>query len=102
MTWPIELLPALWLWQECAGTTGYPWWGREHIVAVEPHTSWPSRPLDVEIAEGAASWIEPGEGISATFSLRAERCAPGELDDFVSRTRADALSTRDGVNQEEE
>jgi hypothetical protein len=100
LTWPIDVLPALWLWQECSGTTGYPWWGREHIVGVEPHSSWPTRPLDTEVADGAASWMQAGETIAAMFTLRAEYCTPAQLENFVSRTTHDASSVASSRSME--
>jgi hypothetical protein len=41
LTWPVELFPHVWLWQELHASPGFPWFRRAYAMAVEPHTTVP-------------------------------------------------------------
>lgn len=69
MTWPKEIFGRLWLWQECHGTADWPWWGEEHIVAVEPHSSAPARGLSEAVRNGSALSVAPRSTVSARLTL---------------------------------
>ena len=62
LTWPAQVFPHCWLWQELGGTLGAPWNGTARVIGVEPATSWPGQGLStvaattkttVELAAGA-------------------------------------------------
>jgi len=72
VVWPVELFPKIWLWQECRGQTAYPWWGRHHLVGVEPHTSAPLLALEEEITQGTSLLVAPGQSVEAEFLILAE------------------------------
>ncbi|MBT2495627.1 hypothetical protein J7E45_08405 [Microbacterium sp. ISL-59] len=93
VTWPIDIFPRLWVWQECRDPAGYPWWGRHHIVGVEPHTAAPSRALTEDVAAGQALMIGPGESRRAEFRIQIADLAERAIDDFV-RSTADSSGSR--------
>ena len=71
VTWPLEVMPSVWVWQEFNGGQGYPWYGRSYVMGVEPHSSWPGHGLLGAIEAGTARWLEPGasETVDFTFTL---------------------------------
>lgn len=94
MTWPTSLFPDLWIWQECGSPARYPWWGRQHLVGIEPHSSSPSRSLLDEVEDGAAMLVQGGGTISAEYSLRFAKLADSELLAFVDLTASGAQAQR--------
>jgi hypothetical protein len=58
MRWNLEDFPNLWLWQEIGGT-GFPWYGRAAVTALEPATQSPSHGLEAAIAAGTARQLPP-------------------------------------------
>ncbi|MGW2102409.1 hypothetical protein ACWCPX_32845 [Streptomyces olivaceoviridis] len=79
MTWPHSLFPELWVWQECHAPGSYPWWGTEHIVAVEPHTTSPFMPLAEETEHPGVLDIAGGSTLSAQFTLGVHPIADDEM-----------------------
>ncbi|BDZ47476.1 hypothetical protein GCM10025866_33850 [Naasia aerilata] len=69
VTWPAKTFPCLWIWQECEDPAGYPWWGRHHIVGVEPHSATPAHGVAEDVRAGSALWLAPGVPLSAAFRL---------------------------------
>lgn len=61
MSWEAARFPYLWLWQQCHEDTGRPWFGAQHVVALEPWTSYPSSGLSAAIENGSAAAIGAGE-----------------------------------------
>lgn len=63
LTWPAELFPYLWLWQELRATPGYPWFRRMYAMALEPQSA---------IPQGAEPTVplEGGAQLAATVSAR--------------------------------
>lgn len=72
MTWPVEIFPELWIWQECRDRAGYPWFGIHHVVGIEPHTSSPAHGLKAERDRETCRWSEPHERQVVEFSFRVE------------------------------
>lgn len=72
LSWDIADFPNLWFWQEIGGT-GFPWFGRAAITALEPATQSPSHGLEAAIAAGTARHLPPNGRASAklTFTLFA-------------------------------
>jgi len=52
MAWSLEVFPALWYWQEFHGLEGYPWYGRNYNIALEP---WSTPELNVAAAQAAGT-----------------------------------------------
>jgi galactose mutarotase-like enzyme len=69
MSWNVDTLPHLWIWQECHDQSGYPWWGEHHIVGVEPQSSPHARGLAQSVEDGTAIEIGPGESRSIQVLL---------------------------------
>ncbi|MCC7500112.1 MAG: DUF4432 family protein [Bryobacterales bacterium] len=68
LAWPKQVYPLLWLWQEFGGSLGYPWWGRCHVMAVEPFTTMPGDGLVKGIEAGTAAWLGPGESAAVEIA----------------------------------
>lgn len=65
--WDASLMPNLWFWQEFGASTGYPWYGRNYNVGLEPFSSFPSSGLAEAVANDSALCLEPRQG--RTFRL---------------------------------
>ncbi|HVL24557.1 MAG TPA: DUF4432 family protein [Thermomicrobiales bacterium] len=59
--WDARQMPYLWYWQEFGATTGYPWYGRNYNIGLEPFSSYPTNGLAEAVANGSALTLEPGE-----------------------------------------
>jgi hypothetical protein len=59
LRWSGDPWPAAWLWQEVHATASYPWFGRAHVVAIEPASTVPGG-ARVRVPAGGAreGWIE--------------------------------------------
>lgn len=68
--WDSATMPYLWFWQEFGATTGYPWYGRNYNIGLEPSSSYPTNGLPDAVAKGSALTLAPGE--RRKFRLRAE------------------------------
>jgi hypothetical protein len=40
LTWPAEVFPVLWVWQELGGSHGYPWYRNTYALGLEPFTGY--------------------------------------------------------------
>ena len=58
----------LWLWREL-GSTGFPFFGRTSIVALEPACTWPGDGLANAVDRGQAHFLNGGESRTATVTL---------------------------------
>jgi hypothetical protein len=58
--WDGSQMPFLWYWQEFGASTGYPWYGRNYNIGLEPFSSYPSHGLAEAVANGTALDLEPG------------------------------------------
>lgn len=67
--WDARTLPYLWYWQEFGATRGYPWYGRNFNIGLEPNSSYPTNGLPDAVANGSALRLEPGA--SRSLWLRA-------------------------------
>jgi len=67
--WDNQDFNCLWLWQECHDPSDWPWWGRHHIVGIEPHTSYPAQSLEAHIDDGKALFLEPHASNKVTFEF---------------------------------
>ena len=69
LTWDIERMPFVWLWQEFYDPTGYPWWGLESIIGLEVHSSAPAQELKSLADKGEASILGPHQTLEAHLTL---------------------------------
>lgn len=67
--WDNKDFNCLWLWQECHDPSDWPWWGRHHIVGIEPHTAYPAQSLEAHIDDGNALFLEPHASSEVTFEF---------------------------------
>lgn len=74
VAWDASVMPHLWLWQEFGGTVGYPWFGRNYTVGIEPFSSVPNLGLAEAVANGSALTLAPGE--DRAFWLTFDVIAP--------------------------
>jgi galactose mutarotase-like enzyme len=68
LEWDPRVFPYVWSWQVFGGAWGYPFYGRAHLVAIEPFTA-PIGSLEDAIQSGHARTLEAGGSVST--SLRA-------------------------------
>ncbi len=67
LSWPLEVFPVVWLWQELNGSPGHPWYGRCYVMGVEPNTSALGHGLVNAIQAGQARWLDPGQQVEMTM-----------------------------------
>ena len=75
LEWDARVFPYVWSWQVFGGAYGYPFYGRAHLVAIEPFTA-PIGSLDDALRSGDARTLEPGEALTTSLkagSIAAER-----------------------------
>ena len=66
LTWPVEVFPYAWFWQELSACSGYPWYRAAHTMAIEPFTSYPGQGL-ANVMEKTKTHrvLKPGETVEA-------------------------------------
>jgi len=69
ITWQIEKMPFIWVWREYFNPVGFPWWGQENILGLEPHSNAPAKELRLLEEEGAAPRLNPFESITTQLSM---------------------------------
>ena len=69
--YPTDVFPYLWYWQCLGGGFGYPFWGRQYNVGLEPFTSLGNPGLSNAIENGTALRMEPGQRVEATVKAVA-------------------------------
>lgn len=71
LDWDAELFPHAWYWLEANGQTGFPWYQRAYVMAVEPATSIPGQGIQAARAKtGSQITFEPGQTRQAVIGLR--------------------------------
>ena len=68
LVWDIADFPHLWLWREL-GSTGFPFYGRTSILALEPACSWPGDGLAASVERGQAHWLAGGASRTTSVTL---------------------------------
>jgi hypothetical protein len=53
LRWPLEVFDNAWLWEEVHSSTGWPWFGRAYVVAVEPASTIPGHGMLNARAKGS-------------------------------------------------
>ena len=70
LSWDAAVFPCAWLWYELAGTADAPWFGRAHLIGVEPSTSWPGTGLaNIARRGGPLLMLEPGDVVRTELRL---------------------------------
>ncbi len=65
LVWPINIFRYLWIWQVCGGAFGYPFYGRNYNMAIEPMSSKPGFGIVDAIENGTALQLKAGEALQA-------------------------------------
>jgi galactose mutarotase-like enzyme len=66
------IFPCIWYWQQLGNVAnGYPWWGRTHVAALEPWSSYPTNGLNEAIANETALALQPGQQIETSLTAVA-------------------------------
>ena len=68
LAWELDDFAHLWLWREL-GSTGFPFYGRTSIVALEPASTWPGDGLAAAVERGQAHWLDGGAHRTASATL---------------------------------
>lgn len=70
VSWPKEMFPFAWFWQELNSSPGYPFYRRVSTAAIEPNTSIPGQGLvNVMKKTGLQKTLKPFETISAEIEV---------------------------------
>ena len=78
VSWPADVLPYAWLFQESHATSGYPWYRGAYLMALEPSTSVPAQGLAAVIAKTATHrTIEPAARHSLTVRATVHHAVGG-------------------------
>jgi galactose mutarotase-like enzyme len=94
LAWDATVMPAMWLWVETGGTTGWPWHGSTTVVGLEPATTTPARGLATARPEDLLV-LAPGAQRTARIALHLLEAGQQPTDiDLVSGA---TTSTKDGV-----
>ena len=67
--WDHKLFPYLWHWLEWGGSSGYPWYGRCRVGALEPFSSIPGSGLINAMERGTALLFAPSERHTTEVSM---------------------------------
>lgn len=70
LTWPTEIFPYAWFWQEMHASAGFPWYKSAYVMAIEPFTSIPGQGL-VAAMEKTGTHRTLASGASVEAELRA-------------------------------
>lgn len=67
-----DFLPHAWIWQELDASPGWPWFGRERVLGVEPSSTATSGPR-----RASSTRLEPGESLTIRMSVRIDQTNAG-------------------------
>ena len=69
-SWPKEIFPYAFFWEEAHDSSGFPFYGRAHTIAIEPFSSIPGQGLANVIQKtGSQLRLEPGGEIEAEMRV---------------------------------
>lgn len=68
LSWELGDFPHMWLWHEIGGT-GFPFFGRTSLLALEPSSSWPGDGLAAAVESGQAHWLEARERRTTSMTI---------------------------------
>ena len=73
MTWPLDLFPCIWLWEEIAFTHDAPWNGQAYAVGIEPQAAYPALGMtELRRQGGHGLTVGPRADVEATVTLTVE------------------------------
>ncbi|MFB6782378.1 aldose 1-epimerase [Streptomyces sp. NPDC056352] len=67
--WDASVLPHAWLWQECHASSGFPWYRRAYVVAIEPANVLPGDPSPACPTRGQAPLLPAGTSWTSDITL---------------------------------
>lgn len=71
VTWPLDVFPNAWFWQEIHSTPGFPWWREAYVCAVEPASTIPGQGVEQARAKGGSLvGLAGGESRSVRLTAR--------------------------------
>lgn len=68
LTWPLKVYPYLWIWQVAGGAFGYPFYGRNYNMALEPFSSLPGPGLTEAVRNGTAISLKAGQEVELVMN----------------------------------
>ena len=77
VVWPKETFKYLWYWQVFGGGAGYPWYGRNYNIGLEPFTSLSAGVPEPGSSQRTAEIFQPGETRKATVKAVVFESATG-------------------------
>jgi hypothetical protein len=77
VSWPLEVFPHAWFWQEIHSGAGYPWYRRAYATAIEPCTTYPGQGLTAARSKGGTPLRLAG-GESRRVDIEVEVFRPSE------------------------
>lgn len=73
LSWPLEVFPVVWLWEEIASTQDPPWNGQAYAIGIEPQTAYPALGMtELRRHGGRGITIDAGDVVAATVTLTVE------------------------------
>jgi galactose mutarotase-like enzyme len=73
VSWPLEVFPCVWLWEEIRATSAAPWNGEAYAVGIEPQTAYPALGMTELRRRGTHGLsLQPGESMTATVTVNVE------------------------------
>jgi hypothetical protein len=69
VSFPVAIYPYLWLWQDFAGSSGWPFYGGAYVWGIEPCSSIPSTGIEAAMERGTALLIPPGGSLRADITV---------------------------------
>ena len=74
MTWPLDVFPCVWLWEEIGFTHDHPWNGQAYAVGIEPQTAYPALGMtELRRQGGRGLTVGPNGLLTATVTLTVEQ-----------------------------
>jgi hypothetical protein len=73
LSWPLDVFPCVWLWEEVAYTQDPPWSGQAYAVGIEPQVAYPALGMtELRRHGGHGLTVEPEASVAATVTLSVE------------------------------
>jgi hypothetical protein len=70
LSWPVDLFPCVWLWEEIASTQEAPWNGQAFAIGIEPQVAYPALGMtELRRRGGHGLTIGPDSSVAATITL---------------------------------
>ena len=70
VSWPLEVFPCVWLWEEIVATSAAPWNGAAFAVGIEPQAAYPALGMtELRRRGGHGLRLGPQGSMTATINL---------------------------------